>query len=113
VESPSVSEAPSGSPASRPDLPADFPTFPGARSALLPDDDPGLIAAWTTDQLGYAAYDFYVDGLPAAGYPIEGLYPGGEFAIIRFRGTGGAVWQVVVHGLIAEPVRIEVRLDRP
>ncbi len=97
----------------RPSLPPGFPAFPGALPAPVADDDPDLIAAWTSDQLGSAAYDFYVDALPAAGYPIEGLYPGGDFAIIRFRLAAGAIWQIVIGGLVGDPTTIEVRLDRP
>lgn len=96
-----------------PSLPLGFPVFPGASPALLAHDDPDQIAAWTMDQHGSAAYDFFVDALPAAGYPIEGLYPGGQFAIIRFHLGRALIWQVVIGGPPGEPVRIEVRLDRP
>jgi hypothetical protein len=78
----------------------------------LPDDDPGLIGLWETDEQGSAAYDFYVGALPAAGYPIVGLYPGGAVALIRFQ-VGAAVWQMVAHGASDGLVAIEIRLDRP
>lgn len=86
---------------------------PGAAPVPRPDDDPGLIAVWESDQAGSAAYDFYVDALPAAGYPIVGLYPGGEVALIRFRVPDGRVWQMVARGMADGTVAIEVRLDRP
>ena len=79
----------------------------------MPGDDPGLMALWESDQPGSAAYDFYANALPAAGYPIIGLYPGGEFAIIRFRAPAGDVWQIVVRGAPEGRMAIELRLDRP
>ena len=68
---------------------------------------------WESDQAGSAAYDFYVDALPAASYPIVGLYPGGEVALIRFRVPDGQVWQMVAQRSADGTVAIEVRLDRP
>ena len=109
--SPAGSAAGSGTAA--PPLPRGFPVLPGASLLPRPDDDPGLIAAWTSDHPGSAAYDFYVAALPAAGYPLEGLYPGGEWAMIRFRAAEGRIWQVVMHSTAARTVEIEVRLDRP
>ena len=94
-------------------LPRAFPVLERAVPAALPADDPGLIAAWTSDRLGSAAYDFYAGSLPAAGYPIVGLYPGGDVAVIRFRVPTGAIWQMVVHGGATGRVTIEIRLDRP
>jgi hypothetical protein len=79
----------------------------------MPDDDPGLIGLWESDLVGSAAYDFYVDALPTAGYPIVGLYPGGDVALIRFEAPGGGIWQVVAHGSGDGRTTIEVRLDRP
>jgi hypothetical protein len=93
-------------------LPAGFPVLPGAVSVELPADDPGLIALWETGDPGSAAYDFYTDALPAAGYPIVGLYPGGGVALIRFE-VDGEVWQMVAHGSPDGRVAIEIRLDRP
>jgi len=104
----STAGTPEESRAERPRLPPGFPVMPGALPAQLADDDPGLIAAWTVEEPGAAAYDFYVGALRAAGFQVEGLYPGGEWAIIRFRIGDGAVWQLVVHG-----TGVEVRLDRP
>jgi hypothetical protein len=86
---------------------------PGAAPVPPPDDDSGLIALWESDQAGSAAYDFYVDALPAAGYPIVGLYPGGAVAVIRFLVPDGQVWQMVAHGMEGGTVGIEVRVDRP
>lgn len=97
----------------RPPLPSGFPVLEGAVPEPLPGDDPGLIAWWSTDLLGSAAYDFYVNALPPAGYPIIGLYPGGDVALIRFAAPGGAIWQMVAHGGSTGRMSIEIRLDRP
>lgn len=86
--------------------------MPGAVAVPMPEDDPGLIGLWESDQTGPAAYDFHVQALPAAGYPIVGLYPGGEVALIRFR-VEGEVWQMVAQGTAEGRVAIEIRLDRP
>jgi hypothetical protein len=94
-------------------LPSGFPVIDGAVPMPLAHDDPGLIALWESDRLGSSAYDFYAVALPAAGYRVIGLYPGGEVALIRFQAAGGAVWQIVVHGAPDGRVAIEVRLDRP
>jgi hypothetical protein len=107
------SSAPSSSAAVRRPLPAGIPVLAGAVPVPMPRDDPGLIGLWESDQVGSAAYDFYVDALPAARYPIVGLYPGGEVAIVRFEVPDGEVWQVVVHGAADGRVAIEIRLDRP
>lgn len=87
--------------------------MPGALRVTVGRDEPGLIAEWTSDELGSAAYDFYSEALPASGYPIVGLYPGGDVAVIRFHGPHGAVWQVVAHGGATGIATIEIRLDRP
>ena len=110
----SASERVDSPPSSTPriPLPDEFPVLPGAVPVALPSDDPGLIGLWESDQLGSVAYDFYVDALPAAGYPIVGLYPGGDVALIRFRTPDGGVWQMVAHGSGGR-VAIEIRLDRP
>jgi hypothetical protein len=79
----------------------------------MPDDDPGLIALWQSDQAGSAAYDFYAAALPAAGYRIVGLYPGGEVALIRFGASDGEIWQMVARATPDGSLAIEIRLDRP
>lgn len=87
--------------------------MPGALRVAAVTDDPGLIAEWTSDELGSAAYDFYAEALPATGFPIVGLYPGGDVAVIRFRVRDGAIWQMVAHGRGAGIATIQIRLDRP
>jgi hypothetical protein len=109
---PVTSGAPPGSSREYRRLPGDFPVMDGAVRLPLPPGDPGLIALWESAEAGSGAYDFYVSALPAAGYPIVGLYPGGGVALIRFR-VQGEIWQVVVHGAADAGVAIEVRLDRP
>ena len=110
----STSPAANSSPArTRPGLPADFPALPGAVEMALPPDDLGVVVRWTTDQVGTVAFDFYSAALPAAGYAVEGSYPGGEWAAIRFTGPAGRPWQVVIHELDLHTAQIEVRIDRP
>ena len=95
-----------------PPLPSGFPVMDGAVRMPRQPDDPGLIALWESADADSAAYDFYVAALPAAGYPIVGLYPGGGVALIRFT-VDGEIWQVVAHASTDGKVAIEVRLDRP
>ncbi|MDH4335077.1 MAG: hypothetical protein OEW24_07450 [Chloroflexota bacterium] len=102
-----------GSPIARRELPSGFPVIAGAVALSLPNDDLGLIARWTSDVVGAPVYDFYLRGLPAAGYPIEGLYPGDGFAVIRFSGRGDEVWQLIMQTADLVTTQIEVRLDRP
>ena len=79
------------------ELPAGFPVLPGAvREQLLPTEEPGTIARWSSDQVGPVAYDYYVDALPAAGYPTTGLYPGGAVAVIGFQLPSGEGWELVL-----------------
>lgn len=94
-------------------LPRGFPVPAGAVPVAMPDDDPGLIGLWATEVRGSAAYDFYAAALPAAGYRIVAVYPGGAAAVIRFSLPDGAIWQVVTRPAPEGPVAIEVRLDRP
>ena len=94
-------------------LPSGFPVLDGAVPAARPSDDPGLIALWESDRQGSAAYDYYTVALPAAGYRVIGLYPGGEVALIRFVAAPGVIWQVVIRGAAGGRVAIEVRPDRP
>lgn len=113
ASSASPSSGASASIGDRRPLPSGFPVMPGAVAVTLPQDDPGLIALWESDRIGSAAYDFYALALPEAGYPVVGLYPGGEVALIRFSLPGGEVWQVLAHGVPEGGLEIEVRLDRP
>jgi hypothetical protein len=113
ASSPSASPEPVTSIGDRRPLPSGFPVLPGAVPVPMPPDDLGLIGLWESDRVGSAAYDFYVAALPEAGYPIVGLYPGGEVALIRFSVPGGEIWQVLAHGAADGGVAIEVRLDRP
>jgi hypothetical protein len=108
--SPTANSSPAGT---RPGLPADFPVLPGAVEIAPPLDDLAVAARWTTDQVGTVAFDFYSAALPAAGYAVEGSYPGGEWAAIRFTGPAGRLWQLVIHELDLHTAQIEVRIDRP
>ncbi len=94
-------------------LPSGFPALPGAVPLPLPGDDPGLVALWSSDLLGSAAYDFYLRALPTGGYRIVAAYPGGAAAVIRFSVPDGTIWQVVIRAGPDETVAIDVRIDRP
>lgn len=108
-----ASPASAASSASNVELPAGFPVLPGAvPDQFLPADDPGIIARWSSDQVGPVAYDFYVDALPAAGYPTMGLFPGGAVAIILFQAPSGERWELVLT-LDDGQTRIEVRTAQP
>lgn len=76
-------------------LPDGFPVMPGA----VADDPPrhaDAAASWQTDAVGPQVYDWYVENLPPAGFPIDGLYPGGEAAVILFSTPGGQALQVAI-----------------
>lgn len=96
-----------------PQLPADFPVPPGAEQQQT-DDEP-LIARWRLDDHGSVAYDFYVDALPAAGYPITLTAPGGGAAIIRFETGSGEIWQIEIHEAPDDPLQtiVKLGLERP
>jgi len=113
VHGPSASTGVSASLVERRGLPTGFPVLPGAVPMPMPDDDPGLIGLWQSDQVGSAAYDFYVAALPAAGYPMVGRYPGGEVALVRFGAPDGEIWQMVAHTASDGRLAIEIRVDRP
>jgi hypothetical protein len=95
----------------RPTLPPGIPVYPRATAEPLPSDDPAVAGRWKTADLGSAPYDYYADELPASGFPVVGLYPGGGGAVIRFM-AGGTGWQVEILPA-GEWLRISVRLDRP
>ncbi|HTE67001.1 MAG TPA: hypothetical protein VK736_12190 [Candidatus Binatia bacterium] len=96
------------------ELLAGFPVIPGAApEGLLPTDDPGLIARWSSEQVGPVVYDFYVDALPAAGYPTTGLYPGGAVAVIVLQTPSGARWELALTQGDGGGTRIELRSAQP
>ena len=113
VAGPSASSEGSPPLVQRRPLPSGFPVLPGAVSMPMPQDNAGLIGLWESDQVGSAAYAFYVAALPEAGFPIVGLYPGGEVALIRFSVPDGEIWQVVSRATPDGRLAVEVRLDRP
>jgi hypothetical protein len=90
-----------------PDL-ADFPVPPGAR--VLPPEG-GILATWAIEP-GAAGYRFYLDELPAAGYVITGVAPGGSVAIIRFADGAGTAWQIDIAGDLESAV-VELGPERP
>ena len=95
----------------RPPMPAGFPVPQGAEPALLDPDDPTMIGHWFVPTMGYNVYNFYVDELPGAGFPIEGRYPGDNAAIIRFH-EASQILQVYLSGDL-EQTDLILRTDVP
>jgi hypothetical protein len=85
--------------------------MPGAVAAPLPED-PSVVARWTVPVVGSAAYDFYLQALPGAGFSIVGSYPSERAALIRFRDRSGRTWQVLAE-LLGDRTQITVQTDRP
>lgn len=97
-----------------PELPPDFPAPPGAERQPIDEAEP-LIARWRLDDHGSVAYDFYLEALPAAGYPITLTAPGGGAAMIRFEAASGEIWQVEMYAPPGDAYRtiIQLGLERP
>lgn len=108
-----VGPSPSVAAPQRVPLPAGFPVPTGASPVALPNDDPGLIGLWTMDAGGSAAYDFFLQALPAAGFPISGAYAGDTVAQFFFTIPGGATLQIDLSSAPDQTTRIDVRLPRP
>ena len=70
-------------------VPAGFPIMPGSEPVEPLPDEPGLIGRWVSSANGSNVYAFFVEALPAAGYEIDELLPGGSVAVIRFTSVGG------------------------
>jgi hypothetical protein len=83
--------------------------MPGSEAVLPLPDDPHLVARWTTRASGAQVYAFYVGALPAAGFQIDQLAPGGEAAIILVSLPAGPPLEVslTAHG---DGTRIDLRL---
>lgn len=95
-----------------PGVPASFPVMPGSIAAEQLPADPGLLARWTTDANGADVYDHFVTALPAAGYRVDELLPGGAAAVIRLSSPAGAALEL---GLTANGTgtRIDLRIPDP
>jgi hypothetical protein len=110
----SLPRSATGSESAQPAVPADFPVMPGASLASGADSNPVLIATWTTDADGPRVYDFYIAALPAAGFSIVGLYPGGSVAIIRLRhGSDPILKLVITRASPSSGTEMELRVDGP
>ena len=90
-------------------VPARFPVMPASEAVLPPPDDPQLLARWTTTASGAQVYGFYVQALPAAGFQIDQLAPGGEAAIIRVSSPAGPPLEVSLTAQ-GDGTRIDLRL---
>ncbi len=108
-----ASASPEGSgDASRPVLPTGFPVLPGAEPVSPPADDASIIAVWTLPAEGSGPYDALVAALPAAGFPIVGVYPADRAALIRFAVGEATVWQVLLEHREGGTL-VTVQTDRP
>ena len=97
--------------AQRPPMPAGFPVMDEARPALLDPTDATVIARWYVPLGTYDVFAFYQDRLPAADFPIEGVYPGEGVGIIRFH-DGARLLQVSLTGDLDE-TDLVLRTDQP
>lgn len=109
-----ASAGPAASPAA-PRLPSaldGFPVHPEAVSDAGAVDPPAVVAAWVIPHVAPPeVYQFYLDELPAAGFTIEGAFPGGEAAIVRFTAPDGSSWQLDFIG--PEPERLRLGPPHP
>ena len=92
-------------------LPPGFPVMPNADPSRLPNDA-SVVARWTVPGVGRAAYDFYAEELPKAGFTIVGTYPSERAALIRFRDPRGRIWQLLAE-LVGDRTQVTVQTDRP
>jgi hypothetical protein len=70
-------------------VPAGLPMMSGAQAVEPLPEEPRLVARWTSGANGAQVYDFFVEALPAAGFQVDQLAPGGDAAIIVFSTPGG------------------------
>jgi hypothetical protein len=94
-----------------PPLPPGFPVMPGMVAEAPLPDAPGLIGRWTTKANGAEVYAFLADALPAAGYRVDLLAPGGTAAVIRFTPPDGQQLQIDL-GPAGDRTFMELRLPR-
>jgi hypothetical protein len=111
---PTRSPTPTPARASSPDATApavlpNFPVMPGSAAVAPQPGDPSPVASWTSTADGARVYDFFVEALPAAGFHIERLAPGGEAAIIRFRSPGTPQFELSLSSE-GDQTRIDLRL---
>ncbi|MEP6469647.1 MAG: hypothetical protein ABJC24_07735 [Chloroflexota bacterium] len=105
-----ASSTPTASPgATGPAVPADFPVMPGSDAAAPLPHGPSLVARWTTAADGAQVYGFFVSALPAAGFEIEQLAPGGDAATIIFRSPGAPELELSLTA-DGDGTRIDLRL---
>lgn len=91
-----------------PELPADFPVPDGLAQVSPSGDALELVARWTSTRTGAAIYNEFVAALPAAGYEIRELVPGGAAAVIRIDAPAGGVWELSLFG--RDPLTVELRV---
>lgn len=101
---PAASPHPTG-----PAVPSHFPVMPGSDAVAPPPHAPSLVARWTTAADGAQVYSFFVAALPAAGFEIEQLAPGGDAAIIIFTSPGAPQLELSLTA-DGDGTRIDLRL---
>ena len=105
-----VTVSPSAGATGPPSLPADFPIMSGSVAVEPLPQEPGLLGRWTSPADGSQAYAFFVEALPASGFRIDELLPGGSAAVIRFATAGGELLDLQ---LIAAGNGTRIDLRRP
>lgn len=84
-------------------MPTGMPVPAGA-VGVGPPVGGGALEAWTVDADPPDVYDFFVRELAAAGFSVDGAFPGGDAAIIRFSSADGTGYQLDLTG--HDPVRV-------
>jgi hypothetical protein len=89
-------------------VPPDFPIMPGSVAVEPLPQEAGLLGCWKSPADGSQVYAFFVEALPASGFRIDELLPGGSVAVIRFKtaGGGGLDLQLTLAG---DATRIDLR----
>ena len=89
-------------------VPDGFPIMPGSVAVEPLPGEPRLLGRWTSPADGSQAYAFFVEALPASGFRIDELLPGGSVAVIRFATAGGEELDLQLTGA-GEGTRIDLR----
>lgn len=87
---PPATASASADPTAPAEVPAGFPIMPRSVAVEPLPTELGLLGRWTSAANGSEVYEFFVGALPAAGFRIVELLPGGSVAVIRLTTSSGA-----------------------